>query len=127
LDIKSKLNLKKPTNRKELESGITYFTAFGELIFNKATSMSTILANKAFSYLLILEDMTKPTPVIDPFIYILNISSSWYISDVFLGIIIDTKTSRKSTAGYSQFQALQQSNPAIELELDTFTKGQVII
>jgi hypothetical protein len=76
LDIKSKLNLKKPTNRKELESGITYFTAFGELIFNKATSMSTILANKAFSYLLILEDMTKPTPVIDPFIYILNISSS---------------------------------------------------
>jgi hypothetical protein len=106
LDIKSKLNLKKPTNRKELESSITYLTVFGELISNKATSISTILANKAFSYLLILEDMTKPTLVIDPFIYILNISSSRYTSDVFLGIIIDTRASRKSIAGYSQFQAL---------------------
>jgi hypothetical protein len=59
LDIKSKLNLKEPTNRKELESGIAYFIAFGELISNKAISISIILANKAFSYLLILEDMTK--------------------------------------------------------------------
>jgi hypothetical protein len=106
LDIKSKLNLKKPTNRKELESSITYLTVFGELISNKATSISTILANKAFSYLLILEDMTKPTLVIDPFIYILNISSSRYTSDVFLSIIIDTRASRKSITGYNQFQAL---------------------
>jgi hypothetical protein len=80
--------------------------AFGELTLNKATSMSIILANKAFNYLLILEDMTEPTPVINPFIYILNTSSSRYISDVFLGIIIDTRTSRKFIAGYSQFQAL---------------------
>jgi hypothetical protein len=101
LDIKSELNLEKPINRKESESGTAYLMAFGELIPNKATSMSTILANKAFSYLLILEDMTKPTPVIDPFIYILNTSSSRYTSDVFLGIIIDTGISRKSTAGYS--------------------------
>jgi hypothetical protein len=101
LDIESKLNLEKPINRKELESGITYLMAFGELLFNKATSMSIILANKAFSYLLILEDMTEPTLVINPFIYILNISSSRYTSDMFLGIIIDTRASRKSTAGYN--------------------------
>jgi hypothetical protein len=100
LDIKSKLNLKKPTNGKESESGTAYLMAFGELIPNKATSISIILANKAFSYLLILEDMTKPTLVTDPFIYILNTSSSRYISDVFLGIIINIKASRKSTAGY---------------------------
>jgi hypothetical protein len=80
--------------------------AFGELTPNKAISMSTILANKAFSYLLILENMTKPTLVIDPFIYILNISNSRYILDVFLGIIIDIGASKKSTAGYGQFQAL---------------------
>jgi hypothetical protein len=90
LDIESKLNLKEPTNRKELESGIVYLTAFGELIPNKIISISIILTNKAFSYLLILENMTKPTPVINPFIYILNTSSSRYTSDVFLGIIIDT-------------------------------------
>jgi hypothetical protein len=101
LDIKSKLNLEKPINRKESESGTTYLTAFGELTPNKTTSMSIILANKTFSYLLILEDMTKPTPATNPFIYTLNTSSSRYTSDVFLGIIIDTKASRKSTTGYS--------------------------
>jgi hypothetical protein len=106
LDIESKLNLKEPTNRKELESGIVYLMVFGELTPNKTTSISIILANKAFSYLLILEDITEPTLVIDPFIYILNISSSRYTSDVFLGIIIDIRASRKFTAGYNQFQAL---------------------
>jgi hypothetical protein len=50
--------------------------AFGELTPNKTISMSIILANKALSYLLILEDITKPTLVINPFIYILNISNS---------------------------------------------------
>jgi hypothetical protein len=103
LDIESKFNLEKPTNRKESESGIIYLIVFGELTPNKTTSMSIILANKAFSYLLILEDITEPTPVIIPFIYILNISSSRYTSDMFLGIIIDTKASKKSTTGYNQF------------------------
>jgi hypothetical protein len=106
LDIKSKLNLKESTNRKELESSIIYLMAFEELIFNKTISISIILANTVFNYLLILKNMTKLILVINPFIYILNISSSRYISDMFLGIIIDTKASRKSITGYNQFQAL---------------------
>jgi hypothetical protein len=44
---------------------------------------------------------------------------------VFLGIVVDTGASKKSTAGYSQFRALQQLNLAVEL--DTSTKGQVIV
>jgi hypothetical protein len=44
---------------------------------------------------------------------------------VFLGIVVDTGASKKSTAGYGQFRALQQSNPAVEL--DTSTKGQVTV
>jgi hypothetical protein len=46
---------------------------------------------------------------------------------MFLGIVVNTETSKKSTAGYGQFQALQQLNPAIKLELDTSTKGQVTV
>ena len=72
MDIKSELNLKEPTNKKELKSGTIYLIAFGELIPNKTTFISTILANKAFSYLLILKDITKPILITDPFIYILN-------------------------------------------------------
>jgi hypothetical protein len=76
LDIKSKLDLEEPTNRKKSESSIAYLMVFGELTLNKTTSISIILANKTFSHLLILENMTKPILVTDPFIYILNISSS---------------------------------------------------
>jgi hypothetical protein len=101
LDIESKLNLEESTNRKELESSIVYFMAFGELILNKMISISIILVNKAFSYLLILKDMIESILVTNPFIYILNISSSRYTSDIFLSIIIDIKASRKSIAGYS--------------------------
>ena len=43
---------------------------------NKVTFISTALANKAFSYLLILKNITEFTLTTDPFIYILNISSS---------------------------------------------------
>ena len=70
---------------------------------NKATFINAALANKVFSHLLILEDITKPILTTDPFIYILNISSSWYILNMFLGIIVDTGASRKSIASYGQF------------------------
>ena len=76
MDIKSKLNLEEPTNKKELKLGIIYFIAFKKLTSNKATFISTILTNKAFSYLLILKDITKLILSTDPFIYILNILSS---------------------------------------------------
>ena len=100
LDIKSKLNLKEFANRKKLELNTVYFTVFKELMPNKATFINTALANKAFSHLLILKDITKPILTTNPFIYILNISSSWYTLDVFLGIIINIKVSRKSITGY---------------------------
>ena len=59
------------------------------------------MANKVFSYLLILEDIIKPILTTNPFIYILNIFSSQYTLDVFLGIIVNTEASRKSIASYS--------------------------
>jgi hypothetical protein len=123
LDIESELNLEEPTDEKEL--GTAYFTTFGELTPSEATFISAVLANKAFSHSLTSEDMTEPTLATDPFTYTLNTSSSWYTTDVFLGIVVDTGASKKSTAGYGQFRALQQSNLAVEL--DTFTKGQVIV
>jgi hypothetical protein len=51
-------------------------------MLSKATSISVVLANKAFSYSLTLKDITKPMLATDPtlatdlFIYILNTSSS---------------------------------------------------
>ena len=76
MDIKSELNLKESAIGKELELGTIYFTVFKKLIPNKVTFISTVLANKAFSYLLTLKDITKFILTTDPFIYILNIFSS---------------------------------------------------
>ena len=59
-----------------LKLGTVYLTAFGELMPNKITSINTTLANKAFSHLLILKDITKPILTTDFFIYTLNTSSS---------------------------------------------------
>ena len=101
MDIKSKLNLEELTNEKELKLGTVYFIAFRELIPNKVTFISTILANKAFSYLLILKDITKPILTTNPFIYTLNTPSSQYTLNIFLGIIVNTEASRKSIASYS--------------------------
>ena len=43
---------------------------------NKVTFISAVLANKAFSHLLILKDITKFILTTDPFIYTLNTLSS---------------------------------------------------
>ena len=76
MDIKSKLNLEESVIKKELELGTVYLTAFRELMPNKATFISAILANKVFSHSLTLEDITKLILTTDPFIYTLNTSSS---------------------------------------------------
>ena len=72
MDIKSKLHLEEPINKKKLELATIYFIAFGELMPNKVTFISIILANKAFSYLLILKNIIKPILTTNPFIYTLN-------------------------------------------------------
>ena len=76
MDIKSKLNLKEFTNKKELKLNTIYLIASRELIPNKATFINTVLANKTFSHLLILKDITKFILTTNSFIYILNIFSS---------------------------------------------------
>ena len=68
--------MEEPANKKELKLDTIYFIAFGELIPNKATFINIILANKAFSHLLILKDITESTLATNPFIYTLNTSSS---------------------------------------------------
>ena len=68
--------MEEPANKKELKLGFIYFTVFRELMPNKVIFINTILANKAFSYLLILKDITKFILTTDPFIYTLNTLSS---------------------------------------------------
>jgi len=52
-------------------------------------------------------------------------STSRYDSHYFYGVVIDTRASKYSTAGYGQFQALQRTDGNVEL--DQTTKGIVTV
>jgi hypothetical protein len=97
MDIKFKLNL------KELKQpSTTYFITFKDLIPNKATFISIELANKVFSHLLIVVDITKIATTAlntNPFAYSAN-TKLQYTLTVFIGIIIDIGALKKSTASY---------------------------
>ena len=75
----------------------------------EATSISIKLANKAYIYLLTalkltIESIIEPYTETDLFAYNTAITIVLqYTLMVFIGIIINIGTSRKSIAGYSQF------------------------
>jgi hypothetical protein len=98
-----------------------FHTTFRTLSADKAAFVSAELANKACAHLLTAPtdatdtateacahlltaptDATDLTTEADPFVYSIT-AKSRYTSTVFIGIIVDTSTSKKSTAGYRQF------------------------
>lgn len=103
-----------------------YFTSFGELSFYNASSTAMELANRAFAHAMTAadsSDLSTPSlrsPDVDPFMYTAK-TTSRYTSTVFMGLMVDTGASRRSTAGYNQFQALQKLDRTVQL--DTTTKG----
>ena len=78
----------------------------------EATSIGVELANKACIYLLTaleptIKSTTEPYTKTDPFTYSTTTTIALrYTLTVFIGIIIDIGALYKSTASYSQFQAL---------------------
>ena len=64
--------------------------------------MAATLADKAFSHSVTTIDNIVPFITDqDPFIYNITTSISCYTADNFIGIIINIKASKQSTAGYS--------------------------
>jgi hypothetical protein len=87
--------------------------------------VSAELANKACAHLLTATtDATDLTIEANLFVYSTT-AKLRYTSTVFIGIMVDTSASKKSTVGYRQFQALQRVNQNIRL--DTSTKEQVSV
>jgi len=103
LNIDTNKNTNNNNTKKELEDPNGYYlTLFGTLTINEATSTSVELANKAYAYLLTTISI-EPTTETNPFNYNTITAASRYTSTVFMGIIIDTSTSKKSIASYGQF------------------------
>lgn len=116
-------------NESDYQQATSYVTSYGELSTNSATYTASLLADKSFAHLIDPTNNTTehqtdlPTT---PIAYAAH-ARVRYGKDVFMGIIVDTGAAVKSTAGYSQFQALQQSESDLKAELDTSTKGGVTV
>ena len=80
--------------------------------------MAETLANKAFSYLMLTEDVVPYMSDQDPFSYTTE-TASRYTSAQFQGIMVDTRASKRSTGGYGQFLALQRQDSAVQLNIAT--------
>jgi len=100
LDTDANKNTNNNNSEEELEDPDGYYLIlFGTLIIDKVTSISVELANKAYAYLFTVTS-TEPTMETDPFNYNIITAALRYTSIVFIGIIINTGTLKKSMAGY---------------------------
>jgi len=100
LNIDTNKNTNNNNSEEELEDPNSYYLIlFRTLTIDKVTSISVELANKAYTYLLTTIS-TEPTMETDPFNYNIITAALRYTSTVFIGIIINTNTLKKSTAGY---------------------------
>jgi len=103
LDIDTNKNTNNNNSEEELEDPNSYYLIlFGTLTIDKATSISIELANKAYAYLLTVTSI-EPTTETNLFNYNTITAALRYTSIVFIGIMINTSTLKKSIAGYRQF------------------------
>ena len=84
----------------EDDQAIVYYTLYGEIELDNATAIALELANRAYSHAVTTINTTINTfPTnIDPFIYNTTL---YYTSIKFIGIIINTRASKRSIVGYS--------------------------
>ncbi|KAI9034746.1 Ribonuclease H-like domain, partial [Aspergillus affinis] len=103
----------------------TFVTSFGSITTEQAMITTSELTNRSFTHCINDQKFSNPIVDTDPFSYnatITSASDTRYNSKIFMGIMIDTGASSKSTAVYGQFQALQNTE---NITLDTSTAGQV--
>jgi len=75
-----------------------YYTLYGEIKLDNVTTIALELANRAYSYVVTTTNtiIDAFTTDIDPFAY--N-TTSRYTSTKFMGVMIDTRASKRSIVG----------------------------
>ena len=94
------VNINPDTLLDKDDQATVYYTLYGEIELDNITTIALELANRAYSHVVITIDTTIdafPTNT-DPFAYNTTL---YYTSIKFIGIIINTKASKRSIAGYS--------------------------
>jgi len=93
------ININPNTLLNEDDQAIVYYTLYGKIELDNATAIALELANRAYSHVVttintITDAFLTNT---DPFAYNITLR---YTSIKFIGVIIDTKASKRSIVGY---------------------------
>jgi hypothetical protein len=94
------VNIDPSTLLDEDDQAIVYYTSYGKIKLDNATAIALELANRAYSYIVTTINTITDTFHTKTDLFIYNITL-YYTSIKFIGIIINTKASKRSTAGYS--------------------------
>jgi hypothetical protein len=87
------------------DQAIAYYTSYSEIELNNATAIALELANRVYSYIVTTIDTIIDTFPTDTDLFAYN-TTLYYTSIKFMGIMIDTKASKRFIVGYSQFLIL---------------------
>ena len=81
---------------------IVYYTLYGKIELDNATAIVLELANRAYSHV-----VTTINTIIDVFLTNIDLfaynTTSRYTSIKFIGVMINTRASKRSIVGYGQF------------------------
>ena len=89
----------------EDDQATAYYTLYGEIKLNNTITIALKLANKVYSYIVTTINTTIDAFYTNTDLFMYNITL-YYTSIKFIGIIIDTRASKYSIVGYSQFLIL---------------------
>jgi len=94
------INIDPNTLLNKDNQAIVYYTLYGKIELDNITAIALELANRAYSYVVITINtiIDAFTTNIDPFAYNITLR---YTSTKFIGIMINTRASKRSTVGYS--------------------------
>ena len=94
------INIDPNTLLNKNNQAIVYYTLYSKIKLDNATAIALELANRAYSYTVttINTIIDAFTTNIDPFTY--NTTTHYTLTN-FIGIIINTRASKRSTAEYS--------------------------
>jgi len=83
----------------EDDQATVYYTSYGKIELDNTTAIALELANRAYSYVVItINTITDAFLInINPFAYNITL---YYTFIKFIGIIINTKASKRSIVGY---------------------------
>ena len=101
------VNMDPNTLLDEDNQATVYYTLYGEIELDNATATALELANRVYSHVVTtIDTIIDAFPInIDPFAYNITL---YHTSIKFMGIMIDTRASKYSIVGYSQFLILQK-------------------